>query len=340
MPPTRAAAPQSTSESSCPGGRWPDTTVNECATPRWVTGMPAAPGTATGLGSPGITVTGTPASRQACTSSKPRPNTEAVAALEAHDPLPGPRPVDDHPVDLFLLRRTAAGQLRDVDQLDVRRELVEQLTWRQPVGHDDVGGRHRLPGGDGRERGSPGPPPTSTTPGVWSSAPDVVSRPSARAPRMSSRSAADWRGCPVCRHRDRHLPVPAGRRRPGGRLAGVVTADAEDAALVGSRRMRALTAGSVGGGDDVPGPVEVAVLELAQHQGDLAGHALERRRHLPGRPPTTSAPAATRAGTRRWATWPPPTTRTRRPPSRSPTGYGGSSRASVTGGILPDLCGG
>ena len=69
MPPIPATASQSTSESGWPGGRWPEITVNSWATPRWVTGMPATPGTAIGLVSPGITVTGTPASRQARTSS-------------------------------------------------------------------------------------------------------------------------------------------------------------------------------------------------------------------------------------------------------------------------------
>ena len=39
----------------------------------------------------------------------------------------------------------------------------------------------------------------------------------------------------------------------------------------------------------------------------------------------TSAPAASSAGTRRWATWPPPTTTTRRPASRRPEGYVGKS---------------
>ena len=69
VPVSWATAPQLTSDSGSPGGRWPETTVNSCATPRCVTGMPATPGTETELESPGITVTGTPASRQAMTSS-------------------------------------------------------------------------------------------------------------------------------------------------------------------------------------------------------------------------------------------------------------------------------
>ena len=43
--------------------------VRSWVTPRWVTGMPATAGTASGLLMPGMTVTGTPASWQAITSS-------------------------------------------------------------------------------------------------------------------------------------------------------------------------------------------------------------------------------------------------------------------------------
>ena len=63
-------------------------TVNSWATPRWVTGMPATAGTATGLVRPGMTVTGTPASRQAMTSSKPRPKTKLSPPLNRTTRLP------------------------------------------------------------------------------------------------------------------------------------------------------------------------------------------------------------------------------------------------------------
>jgi hypothetical protein len=36
----------------------------------------------------------------------------------------------------------------------------------------------------------------------------------------------------------------------------------------------------VGGGDDVPGALDVGLGEVAQHEGQLAGEALERRGHL------------------------------------------------------------
>ena len=45
VPRRLASAPHWTSESGCPGGRWPETMVRSWVTPRWVTGMPATAGT-------------------------------------------------------------------------------------------------------------------------------------------------------------------------------------------------------------------------------------------------------------------------------------------------------
>ena len=95
---------------------------------------------------PGITVHGTPAAAQASASSKPRPKTKVSPPLNRTTRLPGQRPVDDDPVDLLLRRGPAAGQLGHVDQLDVRRQLVEQLARRQPVGDHHVGLAQRVAG--------------------------------------------------------------------------------------------------------------------------------------------------------------------------------------------------
>ncbi len=75
VPRSRASASQRTSEAGESGATCPDTTVNSCATARWVTGMPAAAGAATELVTPGTTVTGIPAAAQASNSSPPRPKT-------------------------------------------------------------------------------------------------------------------------------------------------------------------------------------------------------------------------------------------------------------------------
>ena len=53
----------------------PETTTKPCVRPRCVTGIPASAGTDTAEVTPGMTRTGTPASRQASHSSPPRPKT-------------------------------------------------------------------------------------------------------------------------------------------------------------------------------------------------------------------------------------------------------------------------
>ena len=75
VPRSRPSAGQSTRLRGSPGGTCPDTTTISCATPRCETGTSATAGAANALVTPGTTVTGTPASVQASTSSNPRPNT-------------------------------------------------------------------------------------------------------------------------------------------------------------------------------------------------------------------------------------------------------------------------
>ena len=88
MPVIRPSAAQSTSDFGLSGATWPETTVNSCATPRCVTGMPASAGTEIELVMPGTTEHGTPASAQASTSSKPRPKTYGSPPLSRTTNLP------------------------------------------------------------------------------------------------------------------------------------------------------------------------------------------------------------------------------------------------------------
>ena len=81
MPSDLASADQSTAERSSPGGTCTEMTWKSCAVPRWVTGRPAAVGTPIALLTPGTTVTGTPARRQASISSPPRPKTNGSPPL-------------------------------------------------------------------------------------------------------------------------------------------------------------------------------------------------------------------------------------------------------------------
>ena len=76
--------------------------MNSCATPRWVTGMPASAGAAIELVTPGTTVTGTPAAAQASSLLAAAAEHVRVAALEPDHELPGRGPLDQDPVDLLL----------------------------------------------------------------------------------------------------------------------------------------------------------------------------------------------------------------------------------------------
>ena len=64
---------------------------------------------------------------------------ERVAALQPHDGLAGPAPLDQQRADVLLGHRVAPRRLADVDPLGARRRQVEQLGGRQPVVHHHVG---------------------------------------------------------------------------------------------------------------------------------------------------------------------------------------------------------
>jgi hypothetical protein len=68
-------SPARCSSSDAVSGACPEITVKAWLTPRCVSGIPDAAGTATALVTPGITSTGRPARRHARTSSPPRPKT-------------------------------------------------------------------------------------------------------------------------------------------------------------------------------------------------------------------------------------------------------------------------
>ena len=93
-----------------------------------------------------------------------------------------------------------------------------------------------------------------------------------------------------------------------------------------------LTAGSSVAAMTYHAPVEVGVLEAAPVPGDLAAPASPSIAGVTsGETRTTSAPAASSAGTRRWATWPPPTTSD---PAPGEAQAGGVRRVLVHGTII------
>ena len=172
--------------------------------------------------------------------------------------------------------------------------------------------------------GSPGPPPTRTTPAVVSRVVRAVRVPSRSAVMISSRTPADLRGS--------RLASTATVSPPWRPTAGVqaVPPAASSARTQKIRRRshssetRALVSGS-------------SVAATTYHASSRSASSKRRSTQVispaspsragvtSGETSRTSAPAPMRAGTRRWATWPPPTTTTRRPARRSPTGYGGAS---------------
>ena len=119
--------------------------MNSWATPRWVTGSQTLVGTPTALVTPGTTVTGTPARQAGQDLLGPPAEDERVTALEPSYEPARPGPVDQCGVDLLLGHGPAVGDLADVDDLDVRGQLVEQRARGQSVGEHHVGFGEQLP---------------------------------------------------------------------------------------------------------------------------------------------------------------------------------------------------
>ena len=111
--------------------------------------MPAAPGTEMELEMPGTTVQAMPASASAWASSMPRPKTNGSPPLRRTTALPCLGVLDQGVVDGLLGHEAAVGDLRGVDDLDVRREFVEQVAGAEPVGDDDVGLGEQTAAADG-----------------------------------------------------------------------------------------------------------------------------------------------------------------------------------------------
>ena len=209
--------------------------MNSWATPRWVTGIPTRAGTAIAEVSPGTTRdrhAGVAAGQQLLEAAA---EDEAVAALEADHPLAGQRPVDDQLVDLPPGAPSGrAGSLATSTSSTWGPSSSSSSRGRQPVGDDHVGRGERVPGRPPMtSSGSPGPPPTRTTPGGTVVGVGGGELPVAQArSRISSRSGRGLARLPVAEHRH-------GDARRGGPTAGVharrraavVAAHAEDPAL-------------------------------------------------------------------------------------------------------------
>ena len=144
VPGTAARAAQSVCSEGLPGSSCPVTTVNEVASPRWVTGIPAAAGAAIALVTPGTTSKGTPAAASASASSPAAAEDERVAALQAHDPPAATAVRDERRVDLVLGHGGAPGGLARVEQLGAGPAEGQQPLGAEAVVDDDVGALQRV----------------------------------------------------------------------------------------------------------------------------------------------------------------------------------------------------
>ena len=125
------------------------------------------------------------------------------------------------------------GSLATSIQLDVGRQLAQQLPRRQPVGDDDVGLHQRLAAGDRHQVGVAGAAADEDHAGRAVSL--VAGDDRALAQPLEDLVAHRGRAARLAVAEDGHghAGVPADRRRPGGRPGGVVRADAEDPPLLG-----------------------------------------------------------------------------------------------------------
>ena len=323
VPPTAASAFQSTVDAGSPGATWPDTTVNAWTTPRCVTGMPAAPGTAIALVTPGTTSTGDPGRDAGLHLLHPAAEDVRVAALEPdHDP-PGPCVLDEQPVDLLLRHRPPAGHLGGVDDRHLGGELVQQGQRRQPVGDHHVRLGERGAAAQREQAGVAGAAADQDHPPGRRGRPPARDGRVARARRPRPGGRAWRRRGRVAVGVHRHACTARSARPRGPTRVGLRwrrrRARTGRAGALGVGRDGRVHRRVVGAGHDEPGVREVPGRRTAGATGSRPLAARSARAGVAsGATTVTSAPAASRPATRRSATAPPPTT-TRRPRSRSPT---------------------
>ena len=201
-----------------------------------------------------------------------------IPTLEPHDELAGAGVLDQRGVDVFLGHGAAVGDLRGVDDLDVGRQLVQQLRRAQPVGDDDVGPREQPAPAHRDEVGVARPPADQGHPG-GDRLGGVVHQP--RLQRLQQRGPhGSGAARPTARQHTQGQPVVLGRRRGGRRPEGrVVRPHAEHPAALGLGQHGRVHLRIGGGGQCVPRTLEVTrgVGTLLPDQLPGLGHALDRR---------------------------------------------------------------
>ena len=272
------------------------------------------------LVTPGTTRHGTPASSAGLELFEPAAEHEGVPSLQPDDAASGAGVIDEDPVDLLLRLGAPPRQLPDVDDLDRAGQVVEEVSRAESVGNHDVGLGERSPPRDRDQSRIAGPAadehdtrlPTGHDPRQSPFGEVVLDH----VAQCSGRS-----GAARALHRDGEFAVPGDRRGPGGTARGVVTAHTERVSRLRPPADRLVDAGIVGGGQHVPGAVEIVSSISRRSQVTSPASAMPSMLGVAdGATTTTTAPAATSPGSLRWATCPPPATTTRRPASTSPAG--------------------
>ena len=311
VPPTLASDRQSTSGS--PARRWPVTTVNAAATPRWVTGTPAAAGAATADVMPGTTSNGDAGVEQRLGLLAAATEHERVAALEAHDApaLRGPA------------RRAASrsapgapagpGRLPTSISSAVGGTSAEHAVADERVVHDDVGRGEQAGRLDRQQVGVAGP-------GADERRPAIMRRRRRRSRRAARRGggrparAATWRSSSAPTPSDQSpnaAPVVPTRR--SGRSTGASVAAIWSSGTSARMRSAEAVAGRRAADVDVVallGPPDDADLGVVRAGAPVraAGHVEADRRRRRCRCRRAPSPArSTRSGSTRSASpraWP------------------------------------
>ena len=120
------------------------TTTNDRATPRAVTGIPAAAGPAIALETPGTTSHGTPAARHASSSSLPRPNTNGSPPLSRTTVRPALACCTSSSLISSCVSAAWPRPLPTSISSAPGPSLLQQCGADQPVVHDDVGPSQEL----------------------------------------------------------------------------------------------------------------------------------------------------------------------------------------------------
>ncbi len=218
---------------------------------------------------PGMTRNSTPASSAGLRLLEPPAEDERVTPLEPGHAVAGQGPFDHQRVDAVLAGRAAARQLGGIHQLDVWRQLREQLARSQSIGDHHVGLLQRSPSGDRDQVGVAGA--TADQRDTWASY-AVFGRHDLPVPQPVHDLVAHRCGplrVAAAEHGDGQRAVPTHRRRPRGRRLGVVGADAEDAQPLGLLGDCFIDRGFIRGAHDVPRPVQVTLGVTASVPGDV-----------------------------------------------------------------------